>query len=313
MQLLITKTITKINLNTSILGGIFLKKLCYNRRYYNKIIKLMHITGNTKIAKTISLGESARFGIRADTIDRFNITLKATPSKIKDEIPTLNQFGYMKMELDEYSREFLETASDSNEPVLEIGTAYGWLVLQALGKGATVIANDISEDHLSILLSKVPEEYLSRLFLIPTSFPYDLELPVNSISAVIASRIFHFLDGICIEDGLRKVYNFLKPGGKFYFTACSLYHYSVGPTMADKFNYRVAEGIKWPGLILDQRTNAPDHAPYVQDLLNVFDIPQLERLLPEHGFRIDRISLFDYPNDTDSGGKGHVGFVATKI
>ena len=55
------------------------------------------------------------------------------------------------------------------------------------------------------------------------------------------------------------------------------------------------------------------HKEYVEPFLNVFDIPQLESLLIAHGFQIDKISLFSYPEDTASGDIGHIGCVATKI
>ncbi len=273
----------------------------------------LNMLTNDVMKKDLLLGEQTVFGIKGNSIDRSKLVLHDIPARIKDEIPTLNQFGYMKEELDEYSRDFLEYASKTDKPVLEIGTAYGWVALQALERGATLIANDVSEEHLSILLQNASEHNLSSLSLLPAEFPGQVNLPDESIAAVLASRIFHFLDGSRVEEGLGKLHRFLMPGGKLYFTACSFYHYSVKEKMLNTFNERISQGIKWPGLILNQRASAPDHAPYVQELLNVFDVPQLEALLPKHGFIIDRISLFDYPNDTDSGGKGHVGFVATKV
>lgn len=278
-------------------------------------INKMHNRGSNSsfVKKWVLASEQTIFGIRGSSIDRSKLILRDIPARIKDETPTLNQFGYMKEELDEYSREFLEVASRSDKPVLEIGTAYGWVALQVLKRGATLIANDISEEHLSILLKNTPKDYLDKLFLIPGAFPRKVNLPDESVSAVLASRVFHFLKGMSVEEGFRKIYKFLVPGGRFYFTACSFYHYSVREKMYNVFSDRISQGRKWPGIIYNQRENAPDHAPYVQDIFHVFDIPQFEKLLPKHGFRIDRISLFDYPNDTDSNGKGHVGFVATKV
>ena len=42
------------------------------------------------------------------------------------------------------------------------------------------------------------------------------------------------------------------------------------------------------------------------------DQPELEQIVENNGFKIEQISLFDYPNDVDSEGKGHIGFIATK-
>ena len=80
------------------------------------------------------------------------------------------------------------------------------------------------------------------------------------------------------------------------------------------FKEKENAGEKWPGVITNQRTSSPMHAPYVQNYLNVFDIKQWEDLLPKHGFKIEKIKLFDYPSDIYSeNNEGHIGFVATKI
>ena len=79
------------------------------------------------------------------------------------------------------------------------------------------------------------------------------------------------------------------------------------------YKKRVEEQIEWPGVIENHWSIAPMHEPYVEQFLNVFDLPQLSNLLPKHGFRIDKINLFSYQGDTTSGDIGHIGFVATKI
>ena len=49
-----------------------------------------------------------------------------TPEQIRDEIPTLNEYGYMKIELDEFAAEFIEYAGQASLPLLELGSAYGY-------------------------------------------------------------------------------------------------------------------------------------------------------------------------------------------
>ena len=67
-------------------------------------------------------------------------------------------------------------------------------------------------------------------------------------------------------------------------------------------------------VITNQKEIAPEHADYIQDYFHVFDIPQLAKLLPNHGFKINKIKLFDYPSDVYSEhNEGHIGFIATKI
>jgi hypothetical protein len=55
-----------------------------------------------------------------------------------------------------------------------------------------------------------------------------------------------------------------------------------------------------------------DLALDVPDSILVFDVEELKLLLPQYGFRIDKIKRFDYKIN-DSDGMGHVGLVATKI
>jgi polyketide synthase PksJ len=252
-------------------------------------------------------------GTLASTLDLSKIELKNIPDRIKDEIPTLNQFGYMKEELDEYSEEFILNSKNAKNPVMEIGTAYGYVSLKVLEQGARLIANDISQEHLDHLVSKTTKDKLKNLSIINAAFPGDVDLPKNSLDSLLISRVIHFFDGITIERALDKIHDWLIEGGSLYLTSCSIYHYAVKHSMPEKYNALRSDDIYWPGIIENQKTMAKDHAPFVRDLFHVFDIPQLEELLPKHGFKIERISLFDYPDDTDSGGKGHVGFKATKI
>ena len=141
-----------------------------------------------------------------------------------------------------------------------------------------------------------------------------MDFPKESLGVVLASRVFHFLDGDTIEKGIDKIHNWLETGGKFICTNCSIYHYSVKDKWLSAFKEKENAGEKWPGVITNQRTSSPMHAPYVQNYLNVFDIKQWEDLLPKHGFKIEKIKLFDYPSDIYSeNNEGHIGFVATKI
>ena len=125
--------------------------------------------------------------------------------------------------------------------------------------------------------------------------------------------MFHFLDGENIEKGLKKIHSWLKPSGKLFFIVVSPYNVAIKEGCLSVYKQRVKEGNKWPGVIENQWEINPAHKEYVEPYLHVFDIPQLEKLLPQCGFEIKKIKLFDFPNEINSEDKGHVGFVATKI
>lgn len=258
----------------------------------------------------INMGD---YGIDTSSVNIEKIQQIKIPKRLRDEIPTLNRMGYMKMELDEYSEAFIQCAAQAKNRVLEIGCAYGFIVNKVLEAGGNIIASDLSEDHLLILLENTPKKFLKNLNLYPGNFPDNISLPRESISAVLASRILHFLDGETIKKGLDKIHNWLTQEGKFFFVAITPYHETIREKFLSQYFNNIKNGEEWPGIIENQWELAPQHKEYVEPYINVFDVEQLEKLLPQHGFKIDKISLFNYSNDITAGDKGHIGFVASKI
>lgn len=274
------------------------------------------MTGNDNDIKAASLLESTdreEFGIPAKKIiDNIDLEI-SVPEQIRDEIPTLNRTGYMKIDLDEFSKEFIKYAADINERVLELGCAYGLVVKNVLEKNGKVIACDLSPEHLKVLVKNSPRGKLNNLHVYPGRFPDEIDLPNESIGAVLTSRMFHFLDGKNIEIGLKKIHTWLKPNGKLFFIVVSPYNTAIKEGCLTIYQQRVKEGDEWPGVIENQWQINPAHKEYVEPYLHVFDASRLETLLPKHGFKIDKIKLFDFPNEVNGEGKGHVGFVATKV
>jgi polyketide synthase PksJ len=252
--------------------------------------------------------------IAANSIDIDSLPDHKKPEQVRDEIPTFNKFGYMKFEFEEFSKYFVDYAKEAKYPVLEIGSAYGWVTHKALEVGATIIALDISAEHLEVLLKDAPKDKINNLSVVQGAFPNDINFSVNSFDAILASRIFHFLEGEDIEKGLNKAHDWLVDGGKLICTNCSIYHSSVKNQMLKIFETRIAEGDEWPGTVRSHEEQDPVHKDYSGDFLNVFYKEQLEKLLPRHGFVIEKIEYFDYPSDPwPDNGKGHIGFIARKI
>lgn len=258
--------------------------------------------------------EKSDLGISALSLDTKQLSNIKVPEQIRDEIPTLNRMGYMKVDMDEFCQDFIDYAKKTQDIVLELGCAYGMIVQQVLENKGKIIASDLSEDHLSVLLKNTPKDYMDNLFLYPGAFPNAINLPNESVGAVLTSRMVHFLTPEEIELGLKKIHNWLLPKGKLFFTSVSPYHDVFREQFLHIYKNRVEEGEKWPGVIENQWMINPKHQDYVGQYLNIFDIPQLESLLPEYRFKIEKIKLFDYPNDTESrSNRGHIGFVAQKI
>ena len=249
-----------------------------------------------------------QYGIAASSIDKKLLPFHSRPAQIRDEIPTLNKCGFMKIEWDEFCKEFISFAKKANKPVLEIGSAYGWVTHRALEQDIEIIAADISKEHLGITLSEAPEDKLDKLHLYHGAFPNEIEFPKESLSSVLASRVLHFLNGTDIETGLNKIYEWLEPNGKFICSNCSIFHYTVDKQSLALYRQKEKEGQRWPGQMYDLKDND------IQGFFHVFDIPVFQEVLPRHGFEIEKIKYFDYPSDNYSESRrGHIGFVARKI
>ena len=112
---------------------------------------------------------------------------------IKYELtPTLNKMGYAFDNLTSYGDSFVDFCEIVDGPVLDVGAAYGVATLQALEKGAFVLANDIDRHHLKIIKEKAFRRGFYRLKLIETPFPY-LNFENNSLGAILMSQVLHFL------------------------------------------------------------------------------------------------------------------------
>lgn len=253
------------------------------------------------------------FGVKASSIDIDNLIEHAKPEFVRDEFITLNKMGFMKQSMDEFSEDFIELAKNAKKPVLELGSAFGYFTIEALKHNIDIIAADLSAEHLEILLKNAPKDKLDKLHVVQGFFPTDLDFPKKSLSVVLAARVLHFLKGDVIEKGLDKIHGWLEDGGSFVCTNCSTYHITVKEALLDSFVAREEKGEKWFGTTNNYRGAKPSHAPHLPNFFNAFNVNQMRKLLPQHGFEIQKIKLFDHPTDNQSNNQGHVGFVATKV
>lgn len=255
------------------------------------------------------------------------IFLKASlkkPSKIESDsdhysaghalIPTLNSYGYMLEKPDVISEEFIEYAALTKGPVLDIGAAYGVATIAALKKGAYVIANDLDERHLTILEDETPIELREKLLIKKGSFPTEVDLPSSSVTAVLASGVLHYLEGQQLRYAFSKVYDILKPGGKFFFFTSTPY-IKLFEGYFDIYMKRKSQKEDWPGLIKDCWIYAPRHKNILPKLINLLDKETVTNLLNETGFIIEKINyvaMEGYPLEFHSNGKEYLGVVAQK-
>ena len=233
-------------------------------------------------------------------------------------VKTLNNQGFMTNYLDEFSQEFVTFAPKAPGPVLDIGAAYGVASLPALEAGAHVIANDIDSRHLELLqqeaLARTPKIANTQLILAPGKFPEELEFAPNSIGAVLACRLFHFFDGPTISKSIKKIHEWLAPGGKFFLVCETPYVGGLQPFWPI-YEERVASGEPWPGYIDDFMLIDPNRAKDLPKSMHLLEPFVLRRAFDEVGFKVEKahtIARPKFPPGLKLDGRESVGIVGIK-
>ncbi|MBL8676211.1 MAG: class I SAM-dependent methyltransferase [Alphaproteobacteria bacterium] len=111
---------------------------------------------------------------------------------------------------------FLMHVHNSRGYFADIGAAYGYATLEALQYGGRVLAIDIDQRHLDVLLEKCPISHQSKVETLCGHFPNTIELPSNTFDGILLSRVLIFLKRKEIDLALTKIQTALKPGGIVY-------------------------------------------------------------------------------------------------
>jgi SAM-dependent methyltransferase len=228
-------------------------------------------------------------------------------------VPTLNNTGFMSEHIDACSHAFVDFAGTCKGEVLDMGCAYGVATLQALAKGAHVMACDIEPRHLDIVQDKAGD-HRNRLRTQPAALP-DIDFAAGSFDAILCSRVVHFLRGPDIETSVRKFHDWLRPGGQLFLitdTPYSGYWKAHAPIYEEK--KRV--GDPWPGLITDTSVYLPGASTRSAGLLNPCDPEILSRvcraagLVVEEAFFVGRRSAATDPARPE--GRDHAAVIARR-
>jgi SAM-dependent methyltransferase len=230
---------------------------------------------------------------------------------------TLNGFGYMH-QLSEIAKKFIQFSKDSQGKLLDLGCAYGVTTIPCLTNGASVTACDIDAGHLEILKKRTPKEFLCKLETLHQRFPDQTEFSSNQFDGILLSHVLSFLKPQEIEAGLKKIFSWLKPGGKLFILNYTPYHQTLKDYIP-VYEMKKKNGEQWPGLISNKdsygdssylKTNLPN------DLI-LFDPDTLNHVISEAGFVVDecdylgsRTELVPEPFKMD--GREWVGLIATK-
>ncbi len=124
----------------------------------------------------------------AQTKDITNIPKPLFPGLI----PTLNKRGFMEEDLNDISRRFVEESNGLDGLSLDMGCAYGIATLAALQNGLHVLASDMHQAHLDILIKETPKEDLPRLKTKKGTLP-EIDFKEEMFTTIHCSRTLHFL------------------------------------------------------------------------------------------------------------------------
>lgn len=238
----------------------------------------------------------------------------SNPKNSINSFATLNNQGYMITYLHDLSRAFVEYSAIAPTPVLDIGTAYGFVALEALKRGASVIANDLDSRHLEELSRRVPKDALERISYAVGRIPGEVAFSPNSLGAVHAAGVLHYLSPIDFSLAIDNITSWLKPGGKFFLSTPSPYtniYHKFLPTF--KKNQKLNE--QWPGYIKDASKILPEFFDNVPSSIYLMDEEFIKTRLEQNGFEVESIGYFNITLPTTKFKKqtNVLGVVACKI
>jgi acyl transferase domain-containing protein len=253
------------------------------------------------------------------------------PEQLKGMIPTLNGTGAMTTVLPACSQMFVEFAATSGGEVMDMGCAYGVATVAALEQGARVLAVDIETQHLTILANSVAPHLRARLSTQAGALP-DMDFAPGRFQAIHAGRVLHFLPPQAFRQSIRKMAQWLAPGGRL-FLICDTPYFPHWAARVDEYERLNALGEEWPGYIADiagyfrsraqaSASNAIDSGSHASDalsgapLINLVDPEILARECQLAGLRVEEAGYeglaIDYDGEAATGGVEHASVIAIK-
>ena len=207
---------------------------------------------------------------------------------------TLNNRGFMHP-MTWPSLAFVAYASESLDPVLDLGCAYGVASIEAIQRGATVYAVDACGDHLRVLEENLAPEKGRHLFTQQALFPFQTNFERGFFGAILMSHILQFLDGDEIMSGFSKIYTWLKPDGRLFISTYTPYYKNLKKYIPI-YEAKKREGHPWPGFIEDRHLYRESPLPIQENMpaerIHLFDVHTVSRELEKVGFIIERAEMF---------------------
>lgn len=210
--------------------------------------------------------------------------------------------------------DWLKTLEQTAPLILDIGAGLGVGTLPLLEAGATVIALDLEESHLVSIRQEAERRSIAeRLTTAAGKFPGTLHF--EQLDAVHCSNVLHFLSGSEIETGARKLYEWLKPGGKIFLQVGTIFAGHIRRLLPE-FEERRRSGLKWAGETHSARDYvAAEFRDATPKFMNYLDEAPLMQVFEASGFQVDRswyYSRTGIPDAVRFDGREHYGMVMSR-
>ena len=144
--------------------------------------------------------------------------------------PTKNSTGFMFLDIHPSVNPWLKSLPQSQNPLLDLGAAYGVHTIHAMKHGRDVVALDADKRHIEILQRRATDFQKSKdspsrcgrlVKTVSATLPSRDVFRENSFSGILISEVLHFLRLGEPQKVLRDAYKWLQPGGTLVATLAS--------------------------------------------------------------------------------------------
>ncbi|XVN42687.1 MAG: class I SAM-dependent methyltransferase [Candidatus Rickettsia vulgarisii] len=256
----------------------------------------------------------------------YKLNLSQPTTENDGRIQTLNKKGAMAPQLDEITDEFIKFSE--NHTVLEIGGAYGKIMIETLKRSPKVIyhLNDLDERHLFIAAhnfetAKLDQSTSNQVKFISGDITKKLTTQTKYDSILIA-RVLHFFSPNQLEQVIANIYNLLKPKGKVYIIAMTHYVKRY-ESFIPEYEKRLLNKEPFPGYVEPLKnwgntevTNSNQIASMTDEPFMFLDEEVLSTSFKKHHFKIIKCKKVELTYQSKSwslDGRENVVIVAEKL
>ena len=211
-------------------------------------------------------------------------------------VQTLNKKGAMSPYMDEATIKFIEFAK--NKKALEVGGAYGKVMIEALKKHPNTLytLNDLDRRHLFIAANEaktqnLPNATLQNIRFISSDISSDFKTS-SKYDAMLVARVLHFFSPKQMRSAVDNMFNALHPGGRVYVVAVTPYLKRY-ESFIPEYEKRLAKDEAYPGYVKSLKdwankvlTTPSQMAVIAEEPFMFLDDKVLPRVFKESGFKI---------------------------